>query len=257
MLECILKNIKQHSQWDSLTLYKMTNKNFNLDVKIRPFVVEDTKAVLQIVADTAFFGEPVENFLEDRHLFCDVFYRYYTTFQSKNCWVAMSNQNIVGFLAGCLETKTQVRRWVYSILPTVLKKMAQNKYRIGPLTWRYLFGLIRMQFMEESHGVDLSVYPAHLHINVETNWRGRGIGEKLLKRYIEQLSQEHISGVHLNTTDQNRSACRLYDRMGFQLLASKSTRLWSHLIALPVERRCYGLRLANPEIYSETKISQS
>ncbi len=46
---------------------------------VRPFEVADSEAVLRIAADTAFFGEAVEAFFEDRNLFLDMTYRYYTT----------------------------------------------------------------------------------------------------------------------------------------------------------------------------------
>lgn len=36
---------------------------------IRPYRQEDREAVYRIAADTAFFGESVEHFLDDRRLF--------------------------------------------------------------------------------------------------------------------------------------------------------------------------------------------
>ena len=45
---------------------------------VRPYRQGDRDAVHRIAADTAFFGEPVEAFLDDRRLFCDAFCSYYT-----------------------------------------------------------------------------------------------------------------------------------------------------------------------------------
>jgi ribosomal protein S18 acetylase RimI-like enzyme len=221
----------------------MKSGNSKPDISIQPFVAENTAPLLQIAADTAFFGEPVEAFLEDRNLFCDIFYRYYTTLQAKYCWVAVDHLNVVGFLAGCPDTRSLARQWLSSILPGVLSNVVHGKYMIGTLTRHYLYSLVRMQLMERAPAVDLALYPAHLHVNLDANWRGMGIGGKLLQRYIEQLSQEHVPGVHLSTTDQNRSACKLYEQMGFQLLGSHTTHVWAHLINHPVEHRSYGLRI--------------
>jgi len=214
-------------------------------MKIQSFQVENSNALLKIAADTAFFGDSVENFMENRRLFCDIFYQYYLNFQSQNCFVAIENQTMIGFIVGCLDSRLQTYQWLYSILPRILKNALLRKYKIGPLTRDFLHQLLLSRLTEKKNKVDLSLYPAHLHINVDSNCRGRGVGKELLETYLDHLSQENIPGVYLNTTDQNISACKLYERMGFQLLSAHSTRLWSHLISKPVELRCYGLRLTD------------
>jgi ribosomal protein S18 acetylase RimI-like enzyme len=155
----------------------------------------------------------------------------------------MINQNVVGFIMGCYDTKIQIKQWISSILPLIMKKTVGGQYHFGPLTWHYLFALCRQKMVEKKQVIDLSVYPAHLHINVDKDWRGLGIGEKLLQEYINLLKGKKVVGVHLNTTDQNQAACKLYEKMGFQLIASHSTKLWSYWLDHLVEIRSYGLRL--------------
>src|SRR5687767_4188416 len=45
------------------------------DITIRPFELHDRESVFRLAADTAFFGEPLEAYLDDRRLFCDSLYR--------------------------------------------------------------------------------------------------------------------------------------------------------------------------------------
>lgn len=210
---------------------------------VQPFQAEHTDAVLRIAADTAFFGEPVEVFLEDRLLFCDAFYRYYTTFEAQSSWVALAEGDVVGFLMGCRDSRSQARRWVRRILPGVLSKALRGRYRLGPNTWRYVRGLVSMWLWEGTPHVDLSRYPAHLHINVAATARGQGVGRRLIQAYLEQLRQAQCPGVHLNTTDHNRAACHLYENSGFRVLEAHTTHIWSPWGADPVECRCYGQRL--------------
>ena len=40
--------------------------------------------------EPAFFGEPVEAFLDDRRLFCDAFVRYYTDYEAEYAWTLRS-----------------------------------------------------------------------------------------------------------------------------------------------------------------------
>jgi GNAT superfamily N-acetyltransferase len=40
-------------------------------------------------------------------------------------------------------------------------------------------------------------YPAHLHINVDAEARGQGLGRKLLDAFFDALRSRHVRGVHV------------------------------------------------------------
>jgi ribosomal protein S18 acetylase RimI-like enzyme len=210
---------------------------------IRPFTLADSESVFQIAADTAFFGEPVEYFMEDRRLFCDAMYRYYTTLAWEYGWVAEAEGAIFGFLMGCVKTKEHPRNYALHILPGLVARMIAGRYHVGIRTRRYIYGLVRTQLKYGPLRVDLAAYPAHLHINVIAAARGQGLGRKLLQAYLDQLQRLAVPGVHLHTTDHNLAACKLYEKMGFRLLAARPTEAWAAFIDRPVEQRCYGLDL--------------
>lgn len=79
---------------------------------------------------------------------------------------------------------------------------------------------------------------------MEATNRGQGLGQKLMEAYLNQIEQLRIPGVFLGTTNLNEEACRLYEKMGFELLDRRKTQVWRYLIGSSVENRCYGLRLA-------------
>ena len=211
---------------------------------IRLYQAADRQAVFRIAADTAFFGEPVENFLEDRRLFCDLFYRYYTDFESANAFVACADETVVGFILGSLDTRRQRRRMWRLLLPDVLQGLILSRYRLGPQTWRYGFNLLKSGWRGEYPHCDLTRYPAHLHINIDGSWRSQGIGRRLMQAYLAHLEALDVPGVHLNTTNLNLAACSLYERLGFVLLDARRTGLWEQALPQVVENRCYGLQLA-------------
>jgi GNAT superfamily N-acetyltransferase len=210
---------------------------------VRPFQPEDRAAVLNIAAETAFFGDPVEAILEDRNLFCDFFYRYYTDYEPEHGWVASSDRSVMGFLMGSIDTKTQHRKMMLKILPSSFWRTLRGKYHIGPKSWRYAGRLLAAALKRENLNPDLGVYPAHLHVNVAAAWRGHGLGRRLIEEYLSQLRRSGVQGVHLITTDRNYGACRLYERMGFRLLDSCPTQLWADFVDGPVQKRCYGMKL--------------
>ncbi len=210
---------------------------------IRPYQFSDKKTVMQIAGDTAFFGRPLEAIFDDRRLFWDSFYEFFFRFQSNTCWVAERNGIIVGFLAGSPDATRQARVSTRHIYPVLLWNLLTVRYHLGRKTVKYVLGMVSQVIQGKIPAADLKIYPAHLHINVVEEARGGGIGRKLLETYHQQLQELNVPGVHLHTTDQNLAACRLYEKVGYQLLDARFTTFWETIVGTIVENRCYGLRL--------------
>lgn len=210
---------------------------------IRPFHSTDRRAVFQIAADTAFFGDPLERFFEDRSLFCDAFCAYYTDYEPQHAWVAERDQEVVGYLLGCANTQRMNSILSSKIIPSILMRLARGDYRLGKQSCRYLWGLTKAIVSREITQPDLAPYPAHLHINIQEDQRGLGIGKALVGRYLDQLRSEQVKGVHLKTTSENKAACALYEKLGFTLLDARRTYLWKPWLGRAIENRCYALSL--------------
>ncbi len=212
---------------------------------VRPFEKKDREALLQIGADTAFFGAPIERYMEDRRIFMDAFYAYYTDYEPEHAWVAYGDTSaqVVGFLTGCVDSQKHNRIFQRQILPGLLWKFITGYYHPGPETWRYVRAAAGAARRGEIPGPDETRYPAHLHINLLPAWRGYGLGRKLLEAYIGQLRGLGVPAVYLQTTSMNVVACQLYEKIGFKLLGARPTQMYAHLVDQPVENRCYGMLL--------------
>ncbi len=210
---------------------------------VRPFQPTDREAVLQIGADTAFFGAPIERYMEDRRMFMDGFYSYYTDYEPEHTWVACDGEQVAGFLTGCIDSKRHNQVFQRKILPGLIWKFASGYYHPGPRTWQYIRAAMGAALRGEIPGADETRYPAHLHINLLPAWRGFGLGRKLIEAYICQLTALGVPAVYLQTTSMNVVACRLYEKVGFHLLGARLTRMYAHLVDQPVENRCYGMEL--------------
>ncbi len=214
-----------------------------LKYTIRPYCPDDREAIFRIAGDTAYFGEPIEAYMEDRRLFTDAFYTFYTDYEPEHAWVAVAEDQVVGFLVGCTNLHRYRRVIRLEILPKVIARLWRGYYQIGPKTRRYLWEVFKAFIKGELPGADETVYPAHFHINIASQWRGFGIGKTLIVTYLQQLIESGVPGVYLQTTSQNKAACHLYESMGFRLLGSKRTQMWRWLIQEDIENRCYGRRL--------------
>ena len=214
------------------------------EIVIRSFQQEDRESVLRIGADTAFFGAPIEAYMEDRNVFLDAFYAYYTDLEPEHAWVACADAEVVGFLTGCIDARTKGRKYWRFILPVIIGKLLRGKYRFGKRSFGYITGMLGGVLRGELTHADLELYPAHLHINVDSAWRGHGLGQRLMEAYLQQLRELSVKGVYLDTTSLNEAACRLYEKMGFSLLEARPDRYWANWFGRPVENRCYGLKLS-------------
>jgi ribosomal protein S18 acetylase RimI-like enzyme len=213
------------------------------DFMVRPYQLKDRESVFRIGADTAFFGEPIEAYLEDRNVFLDAFYAYYVDLEPEHSWSACADEKVVGFLTGCTDSRSHGSKYRRFILPGLFGNILRGKYRFGKRSYTYFTGMLGGVLRGELTHVDLKLYPAHLHINVDSAWRGHGLGQRLMEAYLQQLRDLRVKGVYLDTTSLNEAACRLYEKMGFRLLEARPERFWAKWFGHPVENRCYGLKL--------------
>src|SRR5512142_103929 len=103
---------------------------------VRPFEKKDRDALLQIGADTAFFGMPIERYMEDRRIFMDAFYAAYTDYESRYGWIAAEGDRVLGFLTGCIDTRAHDHLVVQKVIPQVAWRVLRRYYHMGPAAWR-------------------------------------------------------------------------------------------------------------------------
>ena len=214
------------------------------DIDIRHYQTSDQAAVLDIAADTAFFGEPVEAFLDDRKLYGDAFARYYLEHEAPFAWVADGPDGVIGFLLGCADTRRQISQWRGYIITHVLVNALSGRYKLGRRTTSFAWGMLIGAVRRETPRIELKEYPAHLQIDVMQGYRGVGIGRRLIEAYMEQLRGLAVTGVYLETTNHNEAACYLYEKVGFQLLDERPNHFWTKMFDFQVNNRSYGLKLS-------------
>jgi ribosomal protein S18 acetylase RimI-like enzyme len=209
--------------------------------KICPYQPADRSAVRQLCADTAFFGDPLEKFFDARELFLDYFATYYTDIVSDHLWVAAEDDgSIASYIMGCPDTYAH-GSWSRDHLKQLKRKFFTLRYRgLTPRTLRLIWNYWHLR---GPAFVDLTPYPAHFHINTRSDLRGHGIGSALMETYLNQLRDEKISGVHLETTSENKIAVPWYEKLGFKLLSSWQTDLYRKSVGHKIDLLVYGMKL--------------
>ena len=214
-----------------------------MGVVVRPYRPEDRDGVRRVYANTAFFGEPVEAYFDDRELFADLGVSVHTDHYPGYIFVADAAGKVVGYVLGSPTGDAGVRAHILKSLPRILGRLIARRYRIGRKTLVYVGISVRAGLRGELLEIQLTEYPANLHINLEAGYRGRSLGAALMRAYLDKLRSERVPGVHLVTTNWNQAALRLYQRAGFQLLQEKRTRMWQRYVDGEICLMALGLRL--------------
>jgi GNAT superfamily N-acetyltransferase len=187
---------------------------------IRPYAPADREAVREIACDTADHGEPVENFFSDRELIADVLTRYYTDVDSWGVWVAESGGRVAGYLFGALDTPAYQKAMARKVIPPAVWGALGRGLLFRCETWRLVrAGLATFFAGGHRRMIPFDLYPAHLHINLRKGERGHGVGHSLMERYLQQLKENGVPGVHAVVDGGNVRMCHFIEAMGFKSIS--------------------------------------
>ena len=81
--------------------------------------------------------------------------------------------------------------------------------------------LLRLQPQVEYFEAECVGYPAHLHININPEYHGKGIGRKLMDIFHDTLSDHKVAGLHIVTTPKSDNV-KFYRACGFDFECMKT-----------------------------------
>jgi GNAT superfamily N-acetyltransferase len=142
-------------------------------------------------------------------------------------YVAEHEGRVVGYLTGCPDTASFERRKRLLFTPLFFAKVMLGGYG-GGLGRGYRATGDAGRFVRRTLGFEpepnalfsrelrerlFRDYPAHLHVNLETEAvRGKGAGRALMKRFFEDLERAGVRGVHVHC---GAGPVPFYLKMGF------------------------------------------
>jgi ribosomal protein S18 acetylase RimI-like enzyme len=185
-------------------------------VQIRPYEPRDRGAVRAICCDTADRGEPVENFFPDREVFADLLTAYYTDYEPESGWVGDRGGEVVGYLTGCVDTRRFIRVMAFSIAPRILIKGIRREVLKYPQGKQFIRSNLRLWLRGSKKSISFDEYPSHLHINLKSGARARGLGCDLVTRFLVQAKAAGSCGVHANVREDSDRARKFFENLGFQ-----------------------------------------
>jgi ribosomal protein S18 acetylase RimI-like enzyme len=131
--------------------------------------------------------------------------------------VAEMDGALVGYLAGCPDTSL-----VGSESERLVSAIRKHRLYVKPAPLAFLLraaadSVAAWARRRPTAGdfVD-DRWPAHLHIDLVPEARGRGLGSALMARWQGQLTEMRSAGCHLQTAAENTQAVAFFERCGFR-----------------------------------------
>lgn len=182
-------------------------------------------AVGDLCCRTGDGGDPIST--ERWQLFARIWIEPYRVLMPEWSYVALADRRVVGYLTGCPDTAAFERRHFVRCTLPLLGQIVFGRYRGDAYGTRFARQAIRLEksavrsFPRPIRRRLLRQFPAHLHMNVDAEFRRGGVGRRLIERFIQDLRQRQVSGVHLFC---GAAPVPFYTRMDFSELAVVSVR---------------------------------
>jgi ribosomal protein S18 acetylase RimI-like enzyme len=207
-------------------------------VSIRSYRKTDRAVIRRLCCETGCLGGPVDRLFQDHELFADLFTRPYLEHEPEWVLIAEADGQVVGYLLGsvCKQFGVILLRSGLRTTVKMLWRLASGRYADHPRSRQFIRWLLTAGLREQpKHPHDA----AHLHIQVDKNHRGRGVGRLLWQAYERRLRAAGIKRCYgAFFSHPKRHPELAYARYGFTVFDRRRTTLFQPEITDPVEVVC-------------------
>jgi ribosomal protein S18 acetylase RimI-like enzyme len=183
------------------------------EITVRPYRGTDRAAVRLIAYHTGYLGDPADCYWRDFTSFADIWTAYYTDREPESVFVAESACVPVGYLVGCVDS-ARAPSPAAALGRQVIRRFLLVRPGTARFLWRSIWDAAWQRHSPTGELTDPR-WPAHLHINLLPEARGRGAGAQLMQAWFARLRALGSPGCHLATLAENRTALAFFERMGF------------------------------------------
>ncbi len=186
------------------------------NIVIRKYLPADRKALRRISYETSFLGM-ADDLFDEPEILADALTSYFTDSEPESCFVAVKDDIVVGYLIGAKNEAAMEKVAWFRVYPHLLWTALVRGLFLKRKTFRFFAGVIASSFKGEFAAPDFShEYPAILHINIRRDFRGGGVGHKLVAAYFSYLEQNGICGVRASTMAE--PAREFFEKCGLKIL---------------------------------------
>jgi ribosomal protein S18 acetylase RimI-like enzyme len=200
-------------------------------VIIRHFEERDRESIRRIARETGLKGKPTHLFFEDEEIIPLLYVDYYLDHEPDACFVAEVDGRVVGYQLGSLDARRWRRIMRTRIYPRValriLGRLLTLQYRDRE-TFRTLWW-IGTRSWREALPRPADRYSAHVHSNVEEDYRSRHLGRRLGMAFRRYVLSRGVKGLHAIVREEEGKealSAFLCRKRGYRIVAVRRNTLW-------------------------------
>jgi GNAT superfamily N-acetyltransferase len=176
---------------------------------------------------TGHQGGNASHLYEDGRLIGHIYAAPYAVLEPGLALVVEDEEGVAGFAVGVSDTKRWHERLEAEWWPRLRQDYADPS-ATSPSEWsadqRRAFAIHRPELPPAPV---VSVFPAHLHLNLLPRIQSRGVGSRLLSHWAARASARGVQAVHVGVNRANPRAARFWAGQGFEPLPPEGGRtLW-------------------------------
>jgi len=210
-------------------------------IKIRNYQIEDRDIIRKISLESIFLGENRASIFDDEIL-ADILTIYFTDYESLSRFVAVKDNQVIGYIMGTQDVQKMRRIMKYKIIPRLIYKALYRRQLLHRNNLILLKNIISSYLKGEFISPDYSKeYPATLHINITEEYRRQNIGSLLVDYFLDFLKRKNIRGIHFGVMSE--SAKKFFLKLNFNLLFTREYSFLRYLLGENVPYYIMGKRI--------------
>jgi ribosomal protein S18 acetylase RimI-like enzyme len=191
--------------------------------EIRQCREADVTDLYRICLATGESGQDAKDLYADPEIIGHVYAGPYPRFSPEACFVAEDAEGVAGYILGALDTRQfeveLERKWWPPL---------RERYPDPPRETRSSWTLDDWRAWQIHHPFKtpdwlVDPYPSHLHIDLLPRLQGRGVGQKMIGHWLEEIRRLGSKGAHLGVGPANVRAIRFYQAYGWKALEGDGT----------------------------------
>jgi GNAT superfamily N-acetyltransferase len=207
----------------------------------------DEQQMRDLVFNNAFLGQPFDEIFSDKQWFCDVVLTPYITHQPENIHVAIHKPS--GRLIGYLTGSTGGQQFEKAQYHWVRKQVISLAVSLT-MPWMFFDQSSRLFtahviFKGEGERPNRPQTGVHWHYQVDKDFRGQGVGSKLLRRFTNDAIEADFSLIWAEVMAYPEKPPAYFENRGWSIHDARPTTIFGDHVDFPVEVLCIARPLSS------------
>jgi len=214
---------------------------------------DDERQMGELVFNNAFLGEPFDVICSCRQWFADVVLAPYIKYQRENIHVAVHKPSgrLIGYLTGSLGGG-QFDQLQYNMVRKQVISLAVSL----SMPWTFFDHASRqfaahVIFKGESERPSHPQSGVHWHFQVHKDFRDRGIGKKLLQRFMNDAIASNFERIWAEVMAYEQKPPEYFEQRGWSIYDAKTTKVFGDHVDFPVQTLCITRPLSSFQVLTD------